>query len=130
MNLLIVLLAARMTATPLPHQVAATPLPQVGYATWYSAPSGAKTASGEVFNPNKLTAAHRSLPFGTCVDVVRLTVDGQPTGQKVRVRITDRGPFGKAERIIDLSYAAADKLGISKAGVGKVRLRRSKHSCR
>lgn len=111
-------------------RVATTTLPQEGYATWYSAPSGQHTANGELFNPNKLTAAHKTLPFGTCVDVVRLTADGQPTGQKVRVRITDRGPFAGPTRIIDLSFAAADKIGMSKVGVVKVRLRRSRHPCR
>jgi len=98
-------------------QVAA--LPQVGYATWYSAPQGVKTASGEVFDARGLTAAHRTLPFGTCVSVTRVD-----TSRTVRVRITDRGPFAGKERIIDLSPAAAERLGMSRMGVAKVRLGR------
>src|SRR5579859_1581053 len=80
---------------------------QAGYATWYGGRlAGHHTASGEVFDPRQMTAAHRSLPFGTWVEVT--CVD---TGTRVRVRITDRGPFGHADRIIDLSRAAADLLG-------------------
>lgn len=100
-------------------------LPQEGYATWYSAPSGAKTASGEVFDTKRLTAAHRTLPFGTCVDVTRLD-----TGKTVRVRITDRGPYAAKDRIIDLSYAAAVRIGMETMGVARVRLRRAKGKCR
>jgi rare lipoprotein A len=65
-----------------------------------------------------MTAANRTLPFGTWVEVRRVD-----TGDVVRVRITDRGPFGHEDRIIDLSRAAADRLGILKAGVAKVELR-------
>jgi rare lipoprotein A len=91
---------------------------QVGYATWYGAAlAGHITASGERFDPAKMTAAHRSLPFGTWVDVTRVD-----TGQTVRVRITDRGPFGHEERIIDLSHAAAKELGILKHGVTRVKV--------
>jgi rare lipoprotein A len=92
---------------------------QVGYATWYGARfAGRTTANGERFDPNKMTAAHRALPFGTWVEVKR-----PDTGDSVRVRITDRGPFGHDDRIIDLSRAAAQKLGIIKAGVTRVELR-------
>jgi rare lipoprotein A len=92
---------------------------QAGYATWYGARlAGHRTASGEVFDPRQMTAAHRSLPFGTWVEV--RCVD---TGLRVRVRITDRGPFGHEERIIDLSRAAADLLGIRHRGVAAVELR-------
>jgi rare lipoprotein A len=91
---------------------------QVGYATWYGAElAGHKTASGERFDPSKMTAAHRSLPFGTWVDVMRVD-----TGQSVRVRITDRGPFGHKERIIDLSREAAKELGILKQGPTRVKI--------
>lgn len=91
---------------------------QVGYATWYGAAlAGHTTASGERFDPSKMTAAHRSLPFGTWVGVTRVD-----TGQTVRVRITDRGPFGHQERIIDLSHEAAKELGILKAGVTRVKV--------
>jgi rare lipoprotein A len=65
-----------------------------------------------------MTAAHRSLPFGTWVEVT--SVD---TGERVRVRITDRGPFGHPERIIDLSRAAAEKLGTRSRGVARVTVR-------
>jgi rare lipoprotein A len=74
-------------------------------------------ANGQPFDPNALTAAHRTLKLGTWVEVTRVD-----TGAKVRVRITDRGPFGHEERIIDLSRAAADKIGMLKAGVVKVKL--------
>jgi rare lipoprotein A len=90
----------------------------LGYATWYGAAlAGHRTASGEPFDPSKMTAAHRSLPFGTWVDVTRVD-----TGQTVRVRITDRGPFGHPERIIDLSHEAAKELGVLKAGVTRVKV--------
>lgn len=92
---------------------------QEGFATWYGkALAGRKTASGERFDPEAMTAAHRTMRFGTWVEVTRLD-----TGQRVRVRITDRGPFGHADRIIDLSHAAAEKLGMLKTGVTRVRLR-------
>jgi rare lipoprotein A len=92
---------------------------QVGYATWYGRRlAGRTTASGERFDPNKMTAAHRSLPFGTWLEVTRVD-----TGDSVRVRVTDRGPFGHEERIIDLSEAAAKKLRMLKTGVAQVRLR-------
>lgn len=74
---------------------------------------GKLTASGEVFNQNALTAAHKTLPFGTLVDVVDLD-----TGKSVRVRINDRGPF-VAGRILDLSVGAATKLGTLQKGVAK-----------
>jgi rare lipoprotein A len=91
---------------------------QVGYATWYGARfAGRKTADGERFDPNLMTAAHRTLPFGTWVEVQRLD-----TGESVRVRITDRGPWGHADRIIDLSRAAAKALHIMGEGLTKVRL--------
>jgi peptidoglycan lytic transglycosylase len=92
---------------------------QVGYATWYGARlAGRRTASGERFDPNELTAAHRFLPFGTWLEVKRVD-----TGASVRVRVTDRGPFGHEERIIDLSRAAAQKIGMLHSGVTKVELR-------
>jgi rare lipoprotein A len=84
----------------------------VGYASYYS--HGARTANGERFNPHGLTAAHRSLPFGTKVRVKHLK-----SGRSVVVRINDRGPFIR-NRIIDLSLGAANVLGIRSAGVAKV----------
>jgi peptidoglycan lytic transglycosylase len=92
---------------------------QVGYATWYGARfAGRMTSNGERFDPNRMTAAHRVLPFGTWVEVRRVD-----TGESVRVRITDRGPFGHEDRIIDVSRAAAQKLGIVKVGLTRVELR-------
>ncbi len=92
---------------------------QRGYASWYGAAlAGRRTASGERFDPTKMTAAHRTLPFGTWVEVRR--VDG---GESVRVRVTDRGPFGHDDRIIDLARAAAEKLGMLKSGVTLVDVR-------
>ena len=91
---------------------------QTGVASWYG-PNfhGKTTANGEVFDMNKLTAAHKSLPFNTRVRVVDLT-----SGKKVVVRINDRGPFIKG-RIIDLSRRAAEKLGIIDSGTAKVGLK-------
>lgn len=92
---------------------------QVGFATWYGAAfAGRRTASGEPFDPLRLTAAHRTLPFGTMVEVTRVD-----TGQTVRVRITDRGPFGHEDRIINLSRGAAERIDLVKAGVARVELR-------
>jgi rare lipoprotein A len=89
---------------------------QEGLVTWYK--SGHKTASGEPFDPRAMTAAHRTLPFGTWVEVRRLD-----TGRTVRVRINDRGPFGKRGRILDLSRAAAEQLDIIREGTARVQLR-------
>jgi rare lipoprotein A len=92
---------------------------QTGFATWYGgAFAGKKTASGERFDPTKYTAAHRSLPFGTWVEVRRVD-----TGRTIRVRINDRGPFGDARRVIDLSKKAAEDLELVRDGVGRVELR-------
>jgi rare lipoprotein A len=92
---------------------------QTGNATWYGGKlAGRRTASGEIFDPSKMTAAHRTLPFGTWVEVKRVD-----TGQTVRVRITDRGPFGHADRIIDLARGAAEKIDLVKQGVTPVELR-------
>ena len=84
---------------------------QCGGASWYGPGfNGKRAASGEVFNENAMTAAHRSLPFGTKVQVV-----DQNTGKSVEVTINDRGPF-HGKRIIDLSKAAATQLGFRNAG--------------
>jgi rare lipoprotein A len=92
---------------------------QVGFATWYGeALAGRRTASGEPFNPLALTAAHRTLPFGTWVEVTRVD-----TGASVRVRITDRGPYGHRDRIIDLARGAAERIDLVKTGVTRVTLR-------
>lgn len=82
-------------------------------ASHYGAESGRRTANGERFNGTSLTAAHKSLPFGT-----RLKVSYG--GRSVVVRINDRGPYVRG-RQLDLSTAAARKLGLTKAGVGRVK---------
>lgn len=88
---------------------------QLGHASWYSLPANI-TANGEQMNPNELTAAHRSLPFGT-----RVLVENLSNGRSVVVRINDRGPF-IGGRIIDLSKAAAASIGMINAGTAKVRV--------
>jgi rare lipoprotein A len=96
MKKLIIILAALGMSTP------ALAEEQTGQASWYGHPhTGRPTASGEIFNPRELTAAHRTLPFGT------------------RVTVTYRGPFAKG-RIIDLSEAAASRIGLKAAGHGRV----------
>lgn len=88
-----------------------------GIASWYGAVlNGHKTASGETFDMNKMTACHRTLPFGTMVRVV-----DTHSGKSVIVRINDRGVLF-ADRVIDLSRGAAEKLGIRSLGTAKVRL--------
>lgn len=88
-----------------------------GLASWYGPNfAGQVTANGEVFDPAQLTAAHKTLPFGTRVRVTHLG-----SGEAVVVRINDRGPF-KGARIIDLSRAAASRIGLRSEGVAPVRL--------
>ena len=86
----------------------------VGIASFYK--YEAKTANGEQFNPRELTAAHRTLPFGT-----RLRVTNVATGQSVTVRVNDRGPF-IAGRVVDVSLSAAEVLGMVDRGITKVKL--------
>jgi len=85
---------------------------QCGSASWYALHS--RTASGERMNPAAMTAAHRSLPFGTVVKVTN-----RKNGRAVIVRINDRGPFVRG-RVLDLSKAAAAKLGMLRAGHARV----------
>ena len=87
---------------------------QCGKASWYALTS--MTASGERANPNAMAAAHRTLPFGTLVKVSNLR-----NGREITVRINDRGPFVKG-RVIDVTKAAASKLGFLPQGVAKVRI--------
>jgi len=88
-----------------------------GQASWYGPRfNGRRTASGERYNMNELTAAHRTLPFGTLVRVRSLV-----NGKEVDVRITDRGPFSR-KRVIDLSRAAAETIGMLGLGVKDVLL--------
>ncbi len=91
---------------------------QVGIASWYGPGfHGQRTANGEIYDMYAMTAAHKTLPFNTLVKVVDLD-----TGRWVVVRINDRGPFVPG-RIIDLSYAAAQKLGIVEKGIARVGLK-------
>jgi rare lipoprotein A len=91
--------------------------PQKGVASWYGPGfHGKKTANGERFNTHALTAAHKTLPFDT-----KVRVTNERTGKSVVVRINDRGPYAHG-RIIDLSKAAAQAVGVS--GVGRVTLTR------
>ena len=86
-----------------------------GVASWYGPGfAGRRTASGERFNPAEYTAAHRTLPFGSKVRVTH-------NGRSVVVRINDRGPF-HGGRVIDLSQAAAEEIGLRRAGSGRVEI--------
>lgn len=92
---------------------------EIGYASFYAERHrGKPTASGETFDENALTAAHRSLPFGTRLEITNLENE-----RSVVVRVNDRGPF-VAGRIVDVSLAAAKALGMTQDGVTRVRLRR------
>ncbi|MGH7034803.1 MAG: septal ring lytic transglycosylase RlpA family protein [Stellaceae bacterium] len=130
-SLLVVSLASfscLLAACTSPHPVPASPVlratrhekpsfSETGAASWYGkAHQGRRTADGERFDRHEMTAAHRSLPFGTIV-----RVKNETTGQTVKVRINDRGPY-VGDRIIDLSAAAGKKLGIHEDGVATVRL--------
>jgi rare lipoprotein A len=91
---------------------------EIGYASFYAGRHhGKSTASGEAFDKNALTAAHRSLPFGTRLEVTNLEND-----RSVVVRVNDRGPYVPG-RIVDLSLAAAKAIGMANDGVTRVRLR-------
>jgi rare lipoprotein A len=93
---------------------AETQVPSHGVASFYT--EGTQTASGEKFDTHELTAAHPTLPFGT-----RLRVTNVATGRSVTVRVNDRGPFVPG-RVVDVSYAAAETLGMVEGGVAKVKL--------
>ncbi|MCP9772973.1 septal ring lytic transglycosylase RlpA family protein [Synechococcus sp. Tobar12-5m-g] len=113
---------------PQPRQVVPQPIAPVpqprrvkqvssGEASWYGPGFfGNRTANGEVFRPGTLTAAHRTLPFGTKVRVTNLW-----NGRSTEVRINDRGPF-HGNRIIDLAHGAAQRLGLTASGIAQVRL--------
>ncbi len=92
---------------------------QRGMASWYGPGfHGRRTASGERFNSSDMTAAHRSLPFGT-----RLRVVNESNGRSVVVRVNDRGPFAH-RRVIDLARGPAQALGLTSSGTGYVSLHR------
>ncbi len=117
MNLFKFILVVFFWVTQVAIPAASAAALQEGEASYYDDTlNGRKTASGEFYDKNALTAAHRSLPFGTRVKVTCLE-----TGQSVEVVINDRGPYAKG-RIIDLSSAAARRIGLLDAGYGKVRL--------
>ena len=121
-----ILVPEDVKSTPVP--VSAPPKPKVkvvpevvkvitGQASWYGPGFyGNRTASGEVYRPGTMTAAHRSLPFGTKVRVTNLW-----NGRSAVIRINDRGPF-VAHRVIDLGHGAASSLGVTASGVADVRL--------
>lgn len=89
-----------------------------GEAAYYSDElSGRPTASGEPYDPKRFSAAHRTLPLGTILRVIR-----EDDGRSVYVRVNDRGPYGKKSRIVDLSRAAAEHLGSLRMGVVRVRI--------
>jgi rare lipoprotein A len=104
---------------PIERDVARAPdRPVLGIASWYGPGfDGRRTASGEHFNKNHLTAAHPTLPFGSVVRVKNLY-----NGRTVDVRINDRGPFVKG-RIIDLSEEAARQIDLKQRGIGEVEVR-------
>ncbi|HVP00624.1 MAG TPA: septal ring lytic transglycosylase RlpA family protein [Bryobacteraceae bacterium] len=107
--------AAHAPAAVKPARIGET---ETGIASWYGIPyDGRRAASGEIFDMRKLTAAHRTLPFDTWVEVTNLE-----NKKKVDVRITDRGPFVDG-RIIDLSLAAAREIDMVQAGIVRVKIK-------
>ncbi|MBZ5633563.1 MAG: septal ring lytic transglycosylase RlpA family protein [Acidobacteriia bacterium] len=109
---------ARHSTARLPAPPARIGSTETGIASWYGVPyHGRPSASGEIFDMEKLTAAHRALPFQTWVEVTNLT-----NGKQVDVRITDRGPFVRG-RILDVSMAAARQLDMVRTGTARVRLK-------
>ncbi|GHB30712.1 hypothetical protein GCM10007094_18920 [Pseudovibrio japonicus] len=109
-TMLIVLFAFVLT----PQQIQVSRTAQCGEASWYALHS--KTASGEMMDPRKFTAAHLTLPMGTNVHVTNLR-----NGKTLTVRVNDRGPYAKS-RLIDLSRAAAAELDFLNSGVTQVRI--------
>ena len=110
----IVVKTIKHTPYPTDRNAAKAPFASHGIASFYT--DDQLTANGEKFNPNELTAAHPTLPFGT-----RLRVTNVATGRSVTVRINDRGPYVPG-RIVDVSYSAAETLGIVGQGIAKVKL--------
>ena len=106
--------ASRKSSVRFSDKHAGKRIASYGLASFYT--EGARTASGDKFDPHALTAAHPSLPFGT-----RLQITNVATGQSVVVRVNDRGPFIPG-RIVDVSYSAAKMLGIIGKGTAKVKL--------
>jgi len=103
--------------TSLPEQQNSDVYTEVGKASWYGPGfQGKKTANGEKFDMNKLTAAHKTLEFGTFVRVTNIS-----NKKKVIVKINDRGPYAK-NRIIDLSKEAAERIDMVKSGIAEVKI--------
>lgn len=99
------------------YRVAKNTKAEIGNASYYANHmNGRRTASGEIYDLSKYTAAHRSLPLGTMVRVTMLQ-----NGKSVIVKVNDRGSYVKG-RVIDLSLAAAKKLGLIRAGIAKVKV--------
>ncbi len=113
-NRRVVIKTIKHTPFPTDRNAAKAQFASHGIASFYTEEQ--LTANGENFNPNELTAAHPTLPFGT-----RLRVTNVATGRSVTVRVNDRGPYVPG-RIVDVSYSAAETLGIVGQGVAKVKL--------
>jgi peptidoglycan lytic transglycosylase len=113
-NRRVVIKTIKHTPFPADRNAAKAQVASHGIASFYTEEQ--LTANGENFNPNELTAAHPTLPFGT-----RLRVTNVATGRSVTVRVNDRGPYVPG-RIVDVSYSAAETLGIVGQGVAKVKL--------
>jgi len=94
----------------------AQPLAETCIASWYGRESGPRTSSGERFNPDGVSCAHKTRPFGSVVSVTHLA-----SGRSIACRVNDRGPFVRG-RCVDLSHGAAIALGIAGAGVARVRV--------
>jgi rare lipoprotein A len=109
-----VALARRHTTVTAHKSTGETPMVSHGIASFYT--EGTRTANGEKFDTHELTAAHPSLPFGT-----RLRVTNVATGKSVTVRVNDRGPYVHG-RVVDVSYSAAETLGMVGKGVANVKL--------
>lgn len=121
---LVVPAALALVGCGAPHAVAGAPIraavayDETGTASWYGDElAGARTASGARFDPAGLTAAHRSLPFGTRIEVTSLD-----TGRRVVALVNDRGP-GRRDRLLDLSRGAAQQLGFAGRSTARVRVR-------
>ena len=103
---------------PAPHASRKSTTKQVRASYMGTKPAGRPTASGEAYDPNELTAASRTLPLGSTVEVTNPS-----NGKSVKVRINDRGPYVRG-RSLDLSKRAAEEIGLTEKGVGRVKIRR------
>jgi rare lipoprotein A len=116
--LLVLALAATASGCCLTHRAPSAGEEEEGFASYYAKSfEGKPTASGEPYRGEGLTCAHRTLPFGTVVEVT-----SEANGRSVVVRVNDRGPFVEG-RIVDLSYRAAKAIGLTQRGAVRVRLK-------